>query len=153
MYFRKLKTNDEYLYKVCESLAQFHTKSTKKELLSYCLNNVYIMVVNNELVGYFSYSRYDKSSLNICNWMFSYCISIIFKRMFMYDVFVFPLYRGNGYGIKLVKHAKNIIKQNHPDINFIEGFVTDCKLIKFYAINNFSVYNKTNSLYHLICHV
>jgi predicted GNAT family N-acyltransferase len=130
----------------CFELYKQELKKSDDIINRYIITNIYVIYAtkNNELIGYFSISRYDLTRNNIFLQFLSLLISHLIKRVFIYDVFIFPTQRNQGHGAFMIKHAINISKHVYKS-KIIQLHITDIKLAKFYEKNDFVVSKPDNS--------
>ena len=136
----------------CFELYKQELKKSDDTINRYIITNMYVMYKasdNNELIGYFSVSRYDMTHNNTFLQVLSLLVSYFIKRVFIYDVFIFSTYRNQGHGVLMIKHAIDISKHVYMS-RIIQLHITDIKLAKFYEKNDFVMSSKPQNSYTLM---
>jgi GNAT superfamily N-acetyltransferase len=116
----------------------------KDGLRSYCIHHTYILTfysprtAKEVLIGYFSLAQYD---LNKNFAVFEFIYNWVRGCIFMFDVFVFPVYRYKGIGTYLVNQATGIAKSKH-NARKVQLFTDTIDLSRFYNRNGFQVINQ-----------
>lgn len=136
---------DVYHKKITTSMLQeynsiYHQVVSKSQYLehktTYLLKYTYALVWKHEptskerLLGYFSLSSCD---LLVGNNVLTNIYDKMTKTFYLFDVYVFPTYRGRGIGKYLVKQALEYAHKEH-----------DARTVKLYTLNNglSNFYNK-----------
>lgn len=142
----KLSTHAQtYIEDVVSAMAQQHQQTygasidvdaTKK----YCLAHVYCMLNENDiLVGFFSVSRYDLAVKDVFSSLITLIFNLLFGRIYIYDVYVFPSYRRKGLGKIMMTLAIKEIQQVYWFINYVCLHSATTELIRFYETCGFQL--------------
>jgi ribosomal protein S18 acetylase RimI-like enzyme len=113
---------------------------------TYCLTNVYCMLRDDDnLAGFFSLSRFDFAINNpfLCILMFIY--NILFGRVFVYDVYIFPQYRQQGLGKHMISLAAKHVQDTFWFANTVCLHAASESLVNFYEKCGFHLVRVHNS--------
>lgn len=113
---------------------------TDADILSYCEDFCYVAFVDNDRskahVGHLSISRFDLNNDNYILRMLSGLQSILFGYTYIYDVFIYPEYRDQGFGQMMVEQAINISRLLYGS-KAVFLHVRTPDMIDFYSKNGF----------------
>lgn len=135
---RNNDSHSDYIHMVLKAMQEQHQQSHGHDIdieqtMQYCWSNVYCMIDNhNNLVGFFSLSRFDFA---IKSWLISvlmFVYNIIFGRIFVYDVYVFPKFRKLGLGKTMMSLLITHVKEQFCFINSICLHAASKSLVPFY---------------------
>jgi GNAT superfamily N-acetyltransferase len=144
-----VKNLNKYQSKILQSLKEEYKTTYNlniddeqyKTLIDYCLSFMYVLVLHlsssSKILGYFSLSRTD---LNKSRNLLEYIINYFQGYMYIFDVYVFPKWRGKGIGTYLVKQAiLKAIKDFH--VKHLYLYTQSDDLTRFYERNGFTFKN------------
>lgn len=150
----KLTQNNFYIYqsKILQSLKEEYKSTYDLDvddkyfttLKDYCLSYMYVLGLEKtstkkiKVLGYFSLSRTD---LNKSNSIFNFLINYVLGNAHIFDIYVFPKFRGKGIGTYLVKTAIQKAKENFK-MTSVRLYTQTEGLINFYQRNGF-VYKRS----------
>lgn len=140
----KLSDNNTHIDAIVQAMCERHLKLygtivCNNQTKQYCIAYTYAMVDDrNNLIGFASISRINISHENLFVMILSLIVSFLMRCIYIYDVYIFPPYRGQGNGKNLVALAINEIATKY---NFVRDIYLHCKpkLTGFYGINGFEL--------------
>lgn len=144
-YIVRLRDIPEHVKVVAEVMREQHALSygvqcviDETKLVNSQLSETYLMLSKNDFLGFFSLSRLNLTQLGFWSQMWSWICSIVLKRMYIYNVYIFPEYRKQGYGVKMIKHAiERCMKMIY--VNVVQLFTLTEELGKFYQHAGFTM--------------
>jgi GNAT superfamily N-acetyltransferase len=153
----KLKEHKQfYLKDVVNAMAKQHRLTHDNEIdmsatRIYCIKHVYCMInKNNDLVGFFSLSRFDFVVKNVFAQFLLLLLNILYGRLFIYDVYIFPVYRKKGYGKLMMSLIIEEIYHNHWYVNSICLHVASKGLVGFYEKCGFQIEKVQNTFIYMV---
>lgn len=145
-----------YLENVVNAMADQHQQTHNNEIdriatTNYCIDHVYCMIdANSDIIGFFSVSRFDLIVKDFFAKIIICLLNFLFGRIFIYDVYIFPVYRKKGYGRIMMSLAIDEIRKQCWYINYICLHAATQELIGFYEKCGFQVEQIKNSTIYMM---
>lgn len=112
----------------------------------YCMTNVYCMFENDKnLVGFFSLARFDFAINNQFLSIIFFIYNVLFGRVFVYDVYIFPQYRLQGLGKHMISLAVKHIHDTFWFATTVCLHAASKSLVNFYEKCGFKLQKIHNS--------
>ncbi len=155
MHVFKLRTqHKKYLADVIKAMNEQHMQTYNYEVdidetTRYCLSNVYCMTdCEGNLYGFFSLSRFDFAMKSMLLGLLMFIYNILFGRLYIYDVYIFPTHRKSGYGKHMMSLITQEAKNNYWCVNTLCLHAASKDLIYFYEKCGFDlVANQSSTIY------
>jgi GNAT superfamily N-acetyltransferase len=157
MYVIKLrKIHEKYIEHVVHAMCQQHKltygyDADVQETTEYCIGNAYCMMNDDKtVVGFFSLSRFDLAIQSLWLGLLNMIFNILFGRVFIYDVYIFPEFRKKGNGKHMISRAVQEVKNNFMFVNVVCLHSASDDVVSFYKKCGFFLSGVANNATYML---
>lgn len=150
------KHHKQYIVDVLEAMNEQHLQTYDhaidfEETTNYCLTNVYCMIDSGgTLYGFFSLSRFDLAIKTTSLGLLMFIYNLLFGRLYIYDVYIFPKYRKSGYGKHMISLITQEAKSSYWCVSTLCLHAASKELIYFYEKCGFQLVHTQNSTIYMM---